>query len=341
MGENTFRYSQGAPGVRLPRASPGDRAPGAAAEPAGSTNLPGAPAEPVGLRAALAGAIALISGRRGAQASRGVQATRGVQASRGSAPTGAVAGTAGVPAAPAVTYWRRRFVVLAVGLAGFAAAAWGLSEALRVQPGPGAAIGQHAAVPGRDGGPGGNVGGPAGQQRGVTAPGGTSRGGHGVGGSRSSRAAGPGAAAGSRPRAKPSARGFGGFKPAFCSWHSIVLSLSAAQVNFGPGQEPDFSLSVVSTQPADCSFNVGPGHLALVIKEGTATIWSSADCASGTGNLVTALRRGVPTVVSIGWARKTSSPGCTGPVREVPSGRYTGYAVDGSIVSPPVTFRLN
>ena len=264
-----------------------------------------------------------------------------ISGGRGAAGTGAVAPTTGVLAAPAATYWRRRFVVLAAGLATLAAAAWGLSEALRVHPGPDAVTGQHAAAPGRNGGNGGNVAAPAGRRRSVTAPAGTSRDDHGGGGSHSRRVAGPGAVAGSRPRAKPSARGFGGFKPAFCSWHSIVLSLSAAQVNFGPGQEPDFSLSVVSTQPTDCSFNVGPGHLALVIKEGTATIWNSADCASGTGNLVTALRRGVPTVVSIGWTRKTSSPGCTGPVREVPSGGYAGYAVDGSIVSPPVRFRLN
>ena len=120
-----------------------------------------------------------------------------------------------------------------------------------------------------------------------------------------------------------------------------MLSLSASQVHFGSGQQPAFSLSVVSTQPANCSFNVGPGHLAVVIKEGTARIWSSADCVNGTGSLVTALSRGVPTVVTVDWSRRTSSPGCSGPARAVPSGTYTAYAVEGSIVSPPVTFRLS
>jgi hypothetical protein len=120
-----------------------------------------------------------------------------------------------------------------------------------------------------------------------------------------------------------------------------VLSLSASQVHFGARQQPAFSLSVVSTQPADCSFNVGPGHLAVVIKEGPARIWSSADCVNGTGSLVTALRRGVPTVVAVDWNRRMSSPGCGGMSRAVPAGSYTAYAVEGSIVSPAVNFRIS
>jgi len=165
------------------------------------------------------------------------------------------------------------------------------------------------------------------------------QGGSGPGGSRGART-GPASHSRSRPRPSPAASGFGGFKPAFCSWHSIVLSLSASQVRFGPGQRPDFSLSVVSTQSTACSFNVGAGHLAVMIREGTARVWSSADCARQTRSLVAALRRGVPTVVSIGWDRKTSAPGCSGPVRVVPAGTYTAFAVDGSLVSAPVTVQL-
>jgi hypothetical protein len=156
------------------------------------------------------------------------------------------------------------------------------------------------------------------------------------------RAAAPGAGSHSSPAPRPSAAksGSGGSTPPSCSWHSIVLSLFATQASFGPGQQPAFSLNVVSTQPADCSFNIGSGHLALVIKEGSARIWSSADCTSGTGNLVAALRRGIPTVVTIGWDKQTSAPGCAGAAHTVPAGRYAAYAVDGSHVSLPVMFRV-
>src|SRR6266567_6560107 len=364
MGDNTLRYGHAAPGARLPGANSGERAMGAAAtgraeagrgtvmsgsadrrpadqrpaerRPAGRrpadrrpVDRPGAfRSDAWGLRGALAGATAAITGALSARASQGPAVT-------GLAGAGE---SAGVLAAPAATYWRRRFLVLAVGLAILGAAAWGLSDALRVHPGAGTATGQHGAAPGRFAGAGAA---PAGPRHGGRAPASGTRRRGGAGRSQRRKSAGAGTGARTRPTAKPSASGFGGFKPAFCSWHSIVLSLSAAQVAFGRGQEPGFSLSVVSTQPADCSFNVGPGHLALVIKEGPARVWSSADCVSGTGNLVAALRRGVPTVVSIGWNRRTSSPGCAGPVREVPAGTYTGYAADGSIASPPVTFRLN
>lgn len=228
-------------------------------------------------------------------------------------------GSAMEPGGSASMYWRRRFMVLVIGLAVFALAAWTLSDALKVAPGTSAPV---APRPGQSG-------------HGLAPGNGTQQ------ASRSS------APARTRPRPRPSptasgtVRGFRGFQPPFCARSSIVLSLSATQARFGPRQVPDFSLSVVSTQPTACSFNVGSGHLALVIKEGPERIWSSADCVSGTPSLVSALRRGVPTVVAIGWNRKTSSPGCTSPARLAPAGSYTGYAVDGSITSAPVTFRLS
>jgi hypothetical protein len=185
------------------------------------------------------------------------------------------------------------------------AAAWGLSEALVMHP-----AGRSSNGPQR----------PSGRQ-----------------------AAAPGAGAHLSPAPRPSAAksGSGGFKPAACPWHSIVLSLAATQASFGPGQQPAFSLSVVSTQPKDCSFNVGSAHLALVIKDGPAKIWSSADCASGAGNLVAPLKRGIPRVVTIDWDKRTSAPSCAGTAHAVPAGPYTAYAVDGSHFSSPVMFRLD
>jgi hypothetical protein len=98
---------------------------------------------------------------------------------------------------------------------------------------------------------------------------------------------------------------------------------------------------VLSTQRADCSFNLGLRHLRLVIKKGQARIWSSADCVRGSGSLMTALKSGAPTAVAIIWNKRTSSPGCARPVQPVPAGRYTAYARDGSVVSTPVTIRLS
>ena len=235
----------------------------------------------------------------------------------------------GFAAAPATTYWRRRFAILAIGLSLLAVASWTLSQALKVTPSAPRPSGQHGQGSGTKAAPPGHPG--HGTSGAATGPASASRG----------RGAGPVAKRQPAPQPSATTSGFGGFKPAFCSWHSIVLSLSAAQARYGPGEQPSFSLSVVSTQPTPCSFNIGPSHLALVIKEGPVRIWSSADCVSGSGNLVAALHRGVPTVVTIGWSRKMSSAGCTGPIRSVPPGTYTGYAVDGSLTSGPVPIRLS
>ena len=341
MGDNTFRYSPGAPGVQIAGGGRGDRKKRAAAGTGGHStgghdtggHDTGGPSTRTGGGQA---AIGLLVGGQNESDHRTGGGDEAGYPERGASDIAATAAAA-VQAEPSATYWRRRLITLAVGLALLAAASWGLSQALRIHP-----AGKSSAGTLRTSGSGSapRAGNPAagGGRPGVTAG---NQGGHGSGGSHGK--SGPGTATRQSPAPKPTATtsGFAGFKPAFCSWHAIVLSLSGAQVHFGSGQQPAFSLSVVSTQPTDCSFNVGPGHLAVVIKEGPARIWSSADCVNGTGSLVTALRRGVPTVVSIGWNRRTSSPGCGGPPRAVPAGTYTAYAVEGSIVSPPVTIRLS
>ncbi|HUZ54882.1 MAG TPA: hypothetical protein VMU94_20445 [Streptosporangiaceae bacterium] len=283
------------------------------------------------------GAIGLIAGRHDDGGNWTVGGEEAGHPERGASDIVATSAAA-IQAEPSATYWRRRFIILAVGLAVLAAASWGLSQALRIHPAGRSSTGTLRMSGAGSGPPAGSPAAGDGQVRGGTAG---NRGGHGSAGSHGK--SGPGTVTRPSPAPEPTATtsGFAGFKPAFCSWHAIVLSLSAAQVHFGSGQQPTFSLSVVSTQPTDCSFNVGPGHLAVVIKEGPARIWSSADCVNGTGSLVTALRRGVPTVVAVDWNRRTSSPGCSGPARPVPAGSYTAYAVEGSIVSPPVTFRLS
>jgi hypothetical protein len=353
MGENTYRHALGALGVR--------EAAGAARGPIRRIAAPGeAPTSHGGQsaqRTAAASRGDAPSARRVAAASRrtsletpraaGARTSRQMRgAARGSTshrPPGALTDQA-IPArsaAPASSYWGRRFVVLAVGLTALAAAAWSMSESLRVHAGP------NSSASSRDGSPGRaasrlRTGSPVGGSHAATlreeSPAGVVKGGAWSAGRHS-----PGFAPShsSAPSPSVTAGASGGVQPAFCSWHSIVLSLAASQLQFGSGERPDFKISVVSTQPDDCSFNVGPGHLALVIKDGPARIWSSADCVNGPGDAVTALKRGVPTMVTIGWNRETSSPGCAGPVQPVSAGSYTAYATDGSLASAPMTVRLS
>jgi hypothetical protein len=213
-------------------------------------------------------------------------------------------------------YWRRRFVVLAAGLTGLFVVAWVISAALRAGPPP-----PHRSVVTREA-----------AARGAT-PGSTHR-----AAAPSRSAAAPGTPAASAP---PASSRHPAIKPAFCARPAIVLSLTATQTRFTAGQAPTFSVGVVSTQRAACSFNVGPAHLAVVIREGTARIWGSSDCTRGNGDLITALTRGVPTIVTITWPLRTSAGGCSGPVQQAPPGSYSAYAVDGQLISAAVPFRVS
>ena len=253
------------------------------------------------------------------------------------------------PERTAGIYWRRRIAVLVIGLSVFAVASWGLSSVLKV---PAGATGPAGTRPAHQGRPGAGKPAPAGRpspgpqhspqvnQKSASGDSGRRQGSGKGAVSRSSplHTARTGVAPSPGASARPS--GPFTFTPAFCARPDVVLSVFVPQATFGRGQTPSFSLNVVSTGQATCSFNVGPGRLALVIREGPVRIWSSADCVRGSGSLITALRRGVPTVLAISWNRQTSAPGCTGRARRVPPGIYTAYGVEGGLVSTPVTFRL-
>jgi hypothetical protein len=257
-----------------------------------------------------------------------------------------------------MTYWRRRFLALVVGLSLLALVAWAFSGALGDASGNGAS----AAV-----GHGVHAGPARPAEAGVASTGLTGSG-------HPSGSAGPGAvapgqpSASARPSASPSA--LSSASPAAspsagapsqsrkvisvpaqaangasrqaraCRPGDVVISLFSSQGSYRPGQVPQFDVDVVSTVGRSCAFNVGSKRLALVIRASGKRVWNSADCITGRGRLATELIRGVPTIVPISWNLRTSSPGCTGQARAVPAGRYTATAADGQLASNPVRFTV-
>jgi hypothetical protein len=245
------------------------------------------------------------------------------------------------------TYWRRRFLVLVSCLAVLAFAAWGISQALRIIPASGASS---SSGNGRQGPAGGGT---PGSNHGGTGPGSGHHPGSpskGTGSTPASTSSGqpghtlqpsPSPSHSGSPSPSASRRKSGSGKPAACAQGAVVLTLSATQLTFGTRQTPAFSLAVVSTQKATCSFNIGSAHLAVVVMEGKTRIWSSADCPTGVRSQVTELKRGVPTVVTVTWDKRTSAPGCSGQARRARRGEYSAYAVQRSITSALTTFRLD
>ena len=249
-----------------------------------------------------------------------------------------------------MTYWRRRFLALVVGIAVLAMVAWAFSGVLSARGGGGP-----AASTGH-GSHGSGTHGYRTHGSGAHGSGAAASGASGSGGAPRSGAA-PQASASSTPTSSygPSAgpvptspspglaQAVGPAPPGparACKPGDVVLSLFSSQDSYGLGQLPAFSVNVVSTSARTCAFNIGPKFLALVITAGRKRIWSSADCVAGRGSAVTDLARGVPTVLPVSWARETSAPGCRVTSRPVPAGSFTAAASGGGLASNPVTFKL-
>ena len=119
-----------------------------------------------------------------------------------------------------------------------------------------------------------------------------------------------------------------------------MLSLFASQVSYAAHMRPVFDVDVVSTLGKTCTFNVGGGYLALVIKAGSTRVWTSADCIQGRKSLFTDLVKGVPTMLSISWNRRASSPGCRLGSSAVPAGMYSARVSSGTLTSNKEIFRI-
>jgi hypothetical protein len=216
------------------------------------------------------------------------------------------------PERPAAsTYWRRRFVALVAGLSVLALVTWALSGAM-----------------------GGSA---------PTADSGATKPVHGTLASPSAHPrAHPQPTTGSRPAGTPHRSGSapGVAAPRPCPASSVVLSVDSSQGSYSVRQSPEFAVNVVSVASQTCTFNIGAKHVWLQISAGPVRIWSSAECAEGEASAVTQLRRGVPTVVPIGWNGQISGPGCPGPGTRAAAGSYTAMASDGSASSNTLVFRI-
>jgi hypothetical protein len=227
---------------------------------------------------------------------------------------------------PRSIYWRRRAFVLGLAIGILALLAWTLNG-VAGQRSQASQAGRITRVPGRV------------THHRETASGPSAR-------SSDSPAAPPAAQAQARPAPTPaptSASALTGL-PGACKPHQVVLSLVPGKGSYGLREHPQFDVYVVSVGRPECSFNVGPRYLSVVIKSGGITrIWSSADCVKGPGSDFVQLSTGVPSVLHFSWDRNASSPGCRLAGAAVRPGTYTATvtAPGDRLASPGMIFILN
>ncbi len=237
------------------------------------------------------------------------------------------------PRLPAVTYWRRRFLALVVGMAVLALLAWAFSGALgasRAASDSPPRKPAHGAVAGLTTSPSSTP-----TSTPTTQP--TRSASHKPTAHKSPKPT-PTTHASRPPAGQKKTTGKGGLQP--CPAGTVVLSLFSSLGSYSSGQTPQFQIDVVSTGTAPCTFDIGAKHVVLQISQGKDIVWTSAQCAEGTASLIVTLHRGVPTVESMTWDGRRSSAGCPVPGAAASKGSYTAQAVDGSLRSNSIAFRL-
>lgn len=243
------------------------------------------------------------------------------------------------PRLPSVTYWRRRFMALVVGMAVFALLAWAFSGALGAsraagdstphRPAHGTVAGGSTASPSAK-----PTVSPTNTISPTHQP--TKSASHKPGTHKSPKPSPTATHSRSPVHKKTTAKH--GLQP--CPAGAVVLSLFSSQGSYATGQTPQFQIDVVSTATDSCAFDIGARHVVLQISQGKDVVWTSAQCAEGTASLVVTLHRGVPTIVPMTWNGRRSSAGCPVPGKAASKGSYTAQAIDGSLRSNSIAFQL-
>ena len=221
------------------------------------------------------------------------------------------------------TYWRRRVVVLAVGMAVLGLPVWAVNKALG---------GSQAQGPPQS--YSGHVAGPSARS--------PAQGGHRQAPARQT------ADLGSRPRARPSAAPRGAnTSPAprpgrqTCARGTVLLTLRSARHRYGPGEQVTFMVGAASTRGRPCRLDLGSRFTSVVVASSGTPLWDSSSCLRGTGSRAVMLRRGAPAFLRVTWDRRTSLSGCPGQGTAAGAGTYTAAAFNGQLRSQATTFALS
>src|SRR5690242_6651246 len=218
------------------------------------------------------------------------------------------------------TYWRRRVVVLAVGVAVLGLPIWAVNKALG---------GSHAPGQGSPRSSAGHAASPSPRSRAER--------GHSQAPTRET------AELGSRPRARPSASTPPASGPGrrTCAGSGVLLTIRSARHRYGPGEEVTFVVGAVSTRSRPCRVDLGTKFTSVVVASGDAPLWDSSSCLRGTGSQVVTVRWGAPAFLRVTWDRRPSMSGGPGRGTAVRPGTYTAAAFNGQLRSQATTFVLS
>jgi hypothetical protein len=125
-----------------------------------------------------------------------------------------------------------------------------------------------------------------------------------------------------------------------CAPHDIVLSLFTTAPSYSQQALPTFDVYAVSTSATACTMIYGPGAVQVVVTRQGHVVWNSAACQPPPGAPVR-LTLGVPRELTISWNRQATKPsGCAGVLPAGASGTFHVVAITAGQSSPVGTFSL-
>jgi len=135
----------------------------------------------------------------------------------------------------------------------------------------------------------------------------------------------------------PAANASGGPR---CAPGDIVLSLFTSQPSYAQDELPRFSVYAVSTSATACTLSYGPGSVHIVVTKHGRVMWDSDACKPSAAPRVR-FTLGVPRVLSIPWNRRAASPsGCGGSLSAGAGGTFDAVALTVGQTSPLRPFKL-
>ncbi|MFD8826766.1 hypothetical protein ACFV1C_30990 [Streptomyces sp. NPDC059605] len=100
-----------------------------------------------------------------------------------------------------------------------------------------------------------------------------------------------------------------------CAPAALRLSLRT-ELDYGPGEKPEFRLIAKNTSATACKADLGPKSAVLTVTEAggdDSQVWSSEDCPRDAGTLLLEVPAGRTVVHVVEWDRRKSSPKCATP----------------------------
>ena len=136
----------------------------------------------------------------------------------------------------------------------------------------------------------------------------------------------------------PAANASGGPR---CAPGDIVLSLFTSQPSYSQGELPSFSVYAVSTSATACTLSYGPGSVQVVATKHGRVVWDSDACKPSAAPRLR-FTLGVPQVLTMPWNRRATSPsGCGGSLSAGAGGTFAAVAMTVGQTSPVRSFKLD